>query len=334
MAFVFKDGASSTIAFDVSNTSTVMTLESVASFPMGLDTGTDYTIATISNSDNTLREVVKITSINYALKRLTVQRGYDSTIALNWPANSKIEIRAGSSLLKELATTSSAMVLIDKKTLPTRSRVLRLESPKELFSANNEFRRYRIEIQNLFANNSMQIYVSPTITTDAFNTLAAGTYPRDTGVSVQTYLPSVAGYGNTGLGEVKYLNGTTQNYLLLSSNQLGGPLLNYLNTSGWFDTYIDITISPMSFNTTTGVFNARFSYNIETFGIFSSTSTPFIHKVTYEHRISNFIQNVGTNTSQKYVGFTIHSANQLFADTDYSNSTDGKPAIFSLYGIR
>ena len=68
----------------------------------------DFFVAVIANIENTVRETIKVTAINYTTKTLTVIRGYDSTTPIAWPLGSKVEIRGGSALFKEMISTAIA----------------------------------------------------------------------------------------------------------------------------------------------------------------------------------------------------------------------------------
>jgi hypothetical protein len=108
MPLLFADAATSTLTTSITTSSTSLVVESVASFPQGMGV-TDFFIAIIANSENTVRETIRVTAINYTTKTLTVTRGYDNSTALAWPLGSKIEIRAGSALFKELVTFSTVV---------------------------------------------------------------------------------------------------------------------------------------------------------------------------------------------------------------------------------
>jgi hypothetical protein len=101
MPLRFSDAATSTISLSITTTTTSIVLESVASFPQGM-IAEDFFIAVIANTENTVRETIKVTAINYTTKTLTVIRGYDSTTPIAWPLGSKVEIRGGSALFKEI----------------------------------------------------------------------------------------------------------------------------------------------------------------------------------------------------------------------------------------
>lgn len=105
MALKFSDAATSTITTSVNTSATSIVVESVASFPQSMIAG-DYFIAIIANTENTVRETVKVTAINYSTKTMTVVRGYDNTLPIAWSIGSKIEIRGGSALFKEIINTS------------------------------------------------------------------------------------------------------------------------------------------------------------------------------------------------------------------------------------
>lgn len=101
MPLRFADAATSTLTTSINTSSTSLIVESVASFPQGM-TAEDFFIAVIANAENTVRETIKVTAINYTTKTLTVIRGYDSTTPIAWPLGSKVEIRGGSALFKEI----------------------------------------------------------------------------------------------------------------------------------------------------------------------------------------------------------------------------------------
>jgi hypothetical protein len=101
MPLRFSDAATSTLTVSITTSTTNLAVESVASFPQGMVAG-DFFIAVIANTENTVRETIKVTAINYLDKSLTVVRGYDNTTPIAWPLGSKIEIRGGSALFKEV----------------------------------------------------------------------------------------------------------------------------------------------------------------------------------------------------------------------------------------
>lgn len=105
MPLRFSDAATSTLSSSITTTSTSLVLESVASFPQNMIVG-DYFICVIANVENTVRETVKVTAINYTTKTFTIQRGYDSTTPIAWPIGSKVEIRGGSALFKEIISSA------------------------------------------------------------------------------------------------------------------------------------------------------------------------------------------------------------------------------------
>ena len=101
MALKFSDAATSTITTSINTSATSIVVESVASFPQSMIAG-DYFIAIIANTENTVRETIKVTAINYSTKTMTVVRGYDNTLPIAWSIGSKVEIRGGSALYKEV----------------------------------------------------------------------------------------------------------------------------------------------------------------------------------------------------------------------------------------
>ena len=109
MPLRFSDAATTTLSFSITTTQAVITVESVASFPQGMVDG-DYFIAIIANTENTVRETIKVTAIDYSVKRLFVQRGYDNTTPIAWPIGSKVEIRGGSAFFKEVMLATMEMV--------------------------------------------------------------------------------------------------------------------------------------------------------------------------------------------------------------------------------
>jgi hypothetical protein len=109
MPLRFSDAATSILTSSITTTATSIVLESVASFPQNMVVG-DYFICVIANTENTVRETVKVTAINYATRTLTIQRGYDSTTPVAWTIGSKVEIRGGSSFFKEVMLATMEMV--------------------------------------------------------------------------------------------------------------------------------------------------------------------------------------------------------------------------------
>jgi len=349
MAFVFKDGASSTLSIpvDSNSTSTLLKLESVASFPQGMIPGVDYSIATISNSDNTLREVVKITSINYSTKGLFVERGYDSTIPLNWPANSKVEIRAGSTLLKELGISYSPKVLLSKKTFPTSipspnssAAVIHLQDIPTIASTikvfDGEFTKFRIELRGLYAtSNTIPITLKPTTFLRSpkgpFYTggpvFSTGAYPRINPITGAGQPPHIfyepsntIGTTNIGLGEIRYLNGSTQVYQqinLASTGPLVIPASNNFNISNYSDSNIDVSVEKV-FVDNQGVTNFKMNFDIETNGTHSQSGTAYMYKAVCDLRLS-------VQTDVDWIGFSLISQ-FAFQGTTFASS--------SLYGIR
>lgn len=99
MPLRFSDAATTTLTATASISATTLSVSSVESFPQSMLVG-DFFIAILSNSENTVRETIKVTAISSLT--FTVVRGYDDTIALEWPAGTKIEIRGGSALFKEV----------------------------------------------------------------------------------------------------------------------------------------------------------------------------------------------------------------------------------------
>lgn len=346
MAFVFKDGASSTLVTAVNSTSTLLKLASVASFPQGMILGSDYTIATISNSDNTLREVVKITSISYSNGNLFVERGYDSTIPLNWPANSKVEIRAGSTLLKELGISYSPKVLLSKKTFPTSipfpapAAVIHLQDIPTVASTINvfdgEFKKFRVELRGLYSTSqTTPIILKPTTFLRSpkgpFFTggpvYSSGAYPRInpvTGAGQAPYIfyepSSTIGTSNIGLGELRYLNGTTQVYQqinIASSGPLIIPASNNFAASNYSDSNIDISVEKISVNAQ-GITDFKMNFDIETNGTHSQSGSAYMYKAAYDLRLS-------VETNLEWIGFSLISQYSI-AGTSFASS--------SLYGIR
>jgi hypothetical protein len=110
MPLLFSDAATSTLTTSITTSTTSLVVASVASFPQGMVAG-DFFIAIIANTENTVRETIKVTAVDYTTKTLTVIRGYDSTIPFAWPIGSKLEIRVGSSLFKELTALSESNTL-------------------------------------------------------------------------------------------------------------------------------------------------------------------------------------------------------------------------------
>lgn len=104
MPLRFSDAATSTLSASITTTATTLVVESVASFPQNM-IASDYFICVIANTENTVRETIKVTAIDYTTKTFTVQRGYDSTIPIAWPIGSKIEIRGGSAFFKEISSS-------------------------------------------------------------------------------------------------------------------------------------------------------------------------------------------------------------------------------------
>lgn len=111
MPLRFSDAATSTLSASITTTSTSLVVESAASFPQNMIAG-DYFVCVIANVENTVRETIKVTAINYITKTFTVQRGYDNTTPIAWTIGSKVEIRGGSALFKEI---------IDSITSPLRN---------------------------------------------------------------------------------------------------------------------------------------------------------------------------------------------------------------------
>jgi hypothetical protein len=109
MPLRFSDAATSILSSSITTTTTSIVLESVASFPQNM-VANDFFIAVIANTENTVRETIKVTAINYTTKTLTVIRGYDSTTPIAWSLGAKIEIRGGSSLFKEMMKATMEMV--------------------------------------------------------------------------------------------------------------------------------------------------------------------------------------------------------------------------------
>lgn len=105
MPLRFSDAATSTLTSSITTSSTSVVVESVASFPQGMVEG-DFFVAIIANTENTVRETVKVTAINYTTRTLTITRGYDSTTPIAWALGSKIEIRGGSALFKEISNSA------------------------------------------------------------------------------------------------------------------------------------------------------------------------------------------------------------------------------------
>lgn len=105
MGLRFSDAATTVLISSITTSSTSLQVESVASFPQSMVAG-DYFIAIIANAENTVRETIKVTAINYTAKTLTVVRAQDDTLPMAWPLGSKVEIRGGSALFKEMINTS------------------------------------------------------------------------------------------------------------------------------------------------------------------------------------------------------------------------------------
>jgi hypothetical protein len=109
MQLLFSDAATSTLTTSITISTTNLVVESVASFPQSMVAG-DFFIAVIANTENTVRETIRVTAINYTTKTLTVIRGYDNTTPIAWSLGSKVEIRGGSSLFKEIMKATMEMV--------------------------------------------------------------------------------------------------------------------------------------------------------------------------------------------------------------------------------
>jgi len=339
MAFVFKDGASSSLVVAISNTETSMVLESVASFPQGMIAG-DHTVVTISNSDNTLREVVKVTAINYTTKTLTAQRGYDSTIALNWPANSKVEIRAGSTLLKELGISYSPKVFLGKKVFPTSLPLIGQPNPPVIYHLNedtsldilnSDFRKYRIEIQNIYATDgNTAITIFPTVfTPEPRGTTAplAGIYPRIINSLSFSYIPTSTTVGFT---EARWLDSSTQRYV--QTNFGGFPILAPTSPGvNQFDSIIDVDVQRLINNTNQPLASVfRIKMNISTTGNWNFNNNSLMYNTTYNATHTN-VDNFGTppvNPNMKLIGFSIFSPKGIagVGGIDLPSAT--------LYGIR
>jgi hypothetical protein len=88
MTLKYADNVGTQLFDPLTDTSTFAVIESVLSFPSGINT-TDYAVATIANDDNSISEQIKITNID----RPTIERGMYGSIARDWPKGSKIEIR-------------------------------------------------------------------------------------------------------------------------------------------------------------------------------------------------------------------------------------------------
>lgn len=108
MPLRFSDAATSILSASISTVSETLVVESVASFPQNMVAG-DYFVCVIANVENTVRETVKVTEIQYTSRRLFVQRGYDNTTPIAWPIGSKVEIRGGSSFFKEVMLATMEM---------------------------------------------------------------------------------------------------------------------------------------------------------------------------------------------------------------------------------
>ncbi|MFZ9404035.1 MAG: hypothetical protein ACO25Q_06920 [Sediminibacterium sp.] len=92
MTLKYADNVGTQLFDPLTDTSTFAVIESVLSFPSGINT-TDYAVATIANDDNSISEQIKITNIDRPTKTLTIERGMYGSIARDWPKGSKIEIR-------------------------------------------------------------------------------------------------------------------------------------------------------------------------------------------------------------------------------------------------
>jgi hypothetical protein len=93
MALIVKNNVSGELAGDITDVATSVTLVDATDFP---DPGADHYFATISTSDETDWEIVKVTA--KATNTLTIERGQESAAdsrlaARAWSTGDKIELR-------------------------------------------------------------------------------------------------------------------------------------------------------------------------------------------------------------------------------------------------
>ena len=120
MALKYADNVGSQLFDPLSETSIYAVVESVASFPTGININ-DPAVATIANDDNSLTEQVKITDIDRPSKTLTLERGAYNSTAIDWPKGSKIEIRLSAGFMTEFENQIKAYT--DQQTSNTNDTV-------------------------------------------------------------------------------------------------------------------------------------------------------------------------------------------------------------------
>lgn len=108
--FLHADAASANLASEAAPGNTTITISNISTGLSGLLPRVDAShrvLLTLSAPDNTFREVVAVSGWNAGLSRLTVIRGQEGTVALDWPAGTPIELRVNSKLLGSLPNLDS-----------------------------------------------------------------------------------------------------------------------------------------------------------------------------------------------------------------------------------
>lgn len=101
----FSNNATSTIVSVISAVDTTIVLAAGTGAKFPSITGGQYFYATLSNAENTVHEVVKVTA--RSTDTLTVVRAQDGTSAAVWPGNSRIELRLPRKAINDLETQLS-----------------------------------------------------------------------------------------------------------------------------------------------------------------------------------------------------------------------------------
>ena len=108
MTVKFANDVRTTLSADIYVANTVIHVQDTSSFPT-LVSG-DYLYLTISNTTNTVTEIVKCTNVSGT--QLTVIRGAESTTALDFSAGSHVQLRITAGLLADaLAALESTVSL-------------------------------------------------------------------------------------------------------------------------------------------------------------------------------------------------------------------------------
>tara|TARA_R110000737_G_C14326763_1_gene440674 strand:- start:134 stop:487 length:354 start_codon:yes stop_codon:yes gene_type:complete len=103
MAVKFSNNAATTLAANVTNSATTITVADGSVFPTLA--GTDFTFITLEDVDSN-REIVKLTAVSS--NTLTIVRAQDGSSARAYSTNDKVELRLTAALLNAAVDSGAA----------------------------------------------------------------------------------------------------------------------------------------------------------------------------------------------------------------------------------